>query len=104
MELKIYFRNARTMSSLFCIKDSTPFALRSKVVYCYMCAGCDASYIGKTSRYLRTRICEHLGKSAITSRPLKASVFSAIREHNCFVRPSAESFTLLTSGISDMDI
>ena len=45
VELKIYFHSARKMLSLFHIKDSTPFALRSKVVYCYTCAGCDASYI-----------------------------------------------------------
>ena len=102
-ELKIYFRSAQKMSSLFCIKDSTPFALRSKVVFCYTCAGCDASYIRKTSRHLHTRICEHLGILAI-SRSLKTPVFSAIREHNCSVRPSDESFTILTSGISDMDI
>ena len=104
VELKIYFRSARKMSSLFRIQDSTPFALRLKVVYCYTCAGCDASYIGKTSRHLHTRICEHLGISARTSRPWKIPVFSATREHICSVRPSAESFTILTSGISDMDI
>ena len=103
VELKIDFRSARKVSSLFRIKDSTPFVLRSKVVYCYKCAGCDASYIRKTSQH-HTRICEHLGISAITSRLLKSPVFSAIREHNFSVRPSAESFTILTSGISDIDI
>ena len=46
----------------------------------------------------------HLGISAITSRPLKTPVLSAIREHICSVRPSAESFTILTSVISDMNI
>ena len=104
VELKIYFRSARKISSLFRIKDSTPFALRSKVVYCYTCAICDVSYIEKISRHQHTRICEHLGIAAITPRPLKTPVFSAIREHYCSVGPSAESFTILTSGISDMNI
>ena len=104
VDLKVYFRCARKMSSLFKCKDTTPFALRSKVVYCYTCASCDASYIGKTSRHLHTRICEHLGISSATSKPLKTPVFSAIREHQCSARPSAECFKVLTSGSSDMDI
>ena len=106
VELKIYFRSVRKMSSLFRIKNSTLFALRLKIVYCYTGAGCDASYIGKTSRHLHTCICEHLGISAISSRPLKTPVFSTIYV-NIFVllyRPSAESFRILTSGKSDMDI
>ena len=47
VELKIYIRSAWKMSLLFPIKDSTPFARRSKVVYCYMCAGCDAATLDK---------------------------------------------------------
>ena len=42
--------------------------------------------------------------SAITSRPLKTPVLSVTREHICSVGPSAEFFTILTSGISDIDI
>ncbi|XP_065647894.1 uncharacterized protein LOC136077140 [Hydra vulgaris] len=44
----------------FCIKDPLPKMLKSNVVYKFSCAGCNASYIGETSRHLTTRINEHL--------------------------------------------
>ena len=34
--------------------------LRSKVVYKIVCPGCNASYVGQTSRHLTTRLNEHL--------------------------------------------
>ena len=40
-----------------------PDALKSHVVYKFICAGCNASYIGYTTSYLTTRIDEHFNKS-----------------------------------------
>ena len=45
---------------MFSVKDPVPFDLRSRVVYKFLCAGCNASYIGETSRHLSTRVREHL--------------------------------------------
>ena len=50
------------ISSLFPMKDSVPFDLRSYVVYKFVCGSCKADYIGRTKRYLWTRIKEHLEK------------------------------------------
>ena len=46
--------------NMFSVKDSVPQGLRSRVVYKFSCAGCNASYIGETTRHLRTRAREHL--------------------------------------------
>ena len=40
-------------------KDKTPDEYKSSVVYEFSCPGCRSSYIGKTDRYLYTRIKEH---------------------------------------------
>ena len=42
--------------------DSYPSVLNSKVVYKFVCANCNASYVGQTHRHLTTRIDEHFGK------------------------------------------
>ena len=48
--------------SFFSCKDSIPKFLQSSVVYQITCAGCNACYIGKTKRHLKTRIEEHFRK------------------------------------------
>jgi len=45
---------------MFSVKDPVPFDLRSRVVYKFTCAGCNACYVGETSRHNLTRIHEHL--------------------------------------------
>ena len=44
---------------MFIVKDRTPVALKSMVVYQVSCAGCNSRYIGETSRHFSTRIKEH---------------------------------------------
>ena len=34
--------------------------LRSRVIYKFLCAGCNANYIGETTRHFSTRVREHL--------------------------------------------
>jgi hypothetical protein len=45
---------------MFSTKDVIPLGLKSFVIYKFMCASCNACYIGETSRHLSTRIKEHL--------------------------------------------
>jgi len=40
-------------------KDSLPKDLHTNVVYKISCDNCDASYVGQTRRFLKTRISEH---------------------------------------------
>ena len=53
--------------SLFSVKDVIPSDQRSFVVYYFSCPGCNASYVGETTRILMTRMDEHLhsGKGSI---------------------------------------
>ena len=48
------------IGSLFSLKDSLPLTHKSHVVYKFSCAGCNASYIGETTRQLGVRANEHL--------------------------------------------
>ena len=48
------------LRNMFSVKDSVPQGLRSRVVYKFSSAGCNASYIGETTRHLCTRVREHL--------------------------------------------
>ena len=42
------------------MKDPIPGGLRSRVVYKFTCAGCNACYVGETTRHFSTRVREHL--------------------------------------------
>ena len=45
---------------MFGVKDPIPCGLRTCGVYKFLCAGCNAGYVGETSRHLFTRVREHL--------------------------------------------
>ena len=45
---------------MFGVKDPIPLGLRTSVDYKFLCEGCNASYVGETSRYLSTRVREHM--------------------------------------------
>ena len=45
---------------MFGLKDPIPRGLRTCVVYKFLCASCNACYVGETPRQLSTRVREHL--------------------------------------------
>ena len=45
---------------MFSSKDSVPNGLRSRVVYKFACAGCNACNVGETAPHFSTRAREHL--------------------------------------------
>ena len=51
------------------VKDPIPGGLRSRVVYKFVCAGCNACYVSETTRHFSTRVREHL----VSDRPLTFS-------------------------------
>ena len=69
------------MSSYFSYKDKFPISLRSGVIYKFTCAGCNACYIGCTSRYWEKRLEEHTHISARTGRPLNGTQVFAPLQH-----------------------
>jgi len=48
------------IGNLFGVKDPIPGGLRSRVVYKFTCAGCNACYVSETSRHFFTCVREHL--------------------------------------------
>ena len=45
---------------MFGVKDPIPCGFRTCVIYKFLCAGCNACYVGETSRHLSTRVGEQL--------------------------------------------
>ena len=45
---------------MFGVKDPIPGGLRSRVVYKFACASCNACCVGETARHFSTRVREHL--------------------------------------------
>ena len=55
IEIKLAFSSFK-VGSMFSVKDPVPLDLRSRVVYKFLCAECNACYIRETSRHLSTRV------------------------------------------------
>ncbi len=75
------------IANCFSLKDRPLSSLKANVVYKFVCASCNASYVGETSRHLSVRINEHLNtdKSSHIYKHLRAN--QACKDNcsnNCF--------------------
>ena len=61
LKVKLVFTSEK-LRCAFSTKDPYKSEHLSKVVYKFVCASCNASYVGQTCRHLATRIDEHFGK------------------------------------------
>ena len=106
--LKIVFTSPVRVKSFFTFKDKSPKMLLSGLVYKYKCGGCNATYYGKTKRYFKTWICEHLGISHLTGEEVKIdnNKLSAIQVHLlcCNYAPAFEDFSILTRESNDFKL
>ena len=79
--------------SWFGAKDPIPAGLRSRVIYKFSCAGCNACYIGDTNRHFATRISEHLASDK------HSHIFKHLRgSENCRSLCSEDCFKILDSA------
>ena len=62
LKIELIFSLFKT-GSLFSVKDSIPSEQKSFVVSLFACAGCNASYIGETTRHLLIRMEEHFSSN-----------------------------------------
>ena len=106
LDVRTVFVNNYSIGSFFKTKDRIPISLCSSVIYNYTCGGCNASYIGKTTRNLSIRICEHKGLSYRTKRVLNKPMQSSIREHSHEKDHviNRENFEVLDSSSFDNDL
>ena len=106
VSFKLVFKPSCRLSHFFHFKDTVPTDVRSLVVYEFKCGSCNASYIGKTTRHLRQRVCEHQGISSRTGRELGMKLFSSIRQHSQDTnRPfSFQDFRILSTASNSHDL
>ncbi|XP_057293867.1 uncharacterized protein LOC130622418 [Hydractinia symbiolongicarpus] len=91
--VKLIFFSKRRLRNCFAFKDRIPESLRSGLVYCFKCSGCNATYYGKTKRHFKVRMSENLGISALTGKRVKPGPqASAVLEHLMFCNNSPASF------------
>jgi hypothetical protein len=76
------------IGSYFSPKDRVPQHLRSHVIYEFICLGCNAKYIGLTTRHLETRVREHLsddrGVTAIAQHLRQSEKCKKLCTPTCF--------------------
>ena len=83
------------VGKLFSVKGSVSKYLRSFVVYRFTCPGCNASYIGETTRHLTTRIKEYLETDS------KSHIFKHLNTNRkCKELCNAECFEIISSTTS----
>ena len=51
LDIKLAFSTFK-VRNVFSSNDSVPYSFRSRVVYQFTCAGCNACYIGDTTRHI----------------------------------------------------
>ena len=88
------------IGTMFSLKARTPEHLRSSVVYHFVCAACNDSYVGETIRHFDTRVNEHLTKhtqpSSIFLHLEQNQECRALANKNCFsiIDTARTKFTL----------
>ena len=93
--------------SWFGAKDPIPAGLRSRVIYKFSCAGCNACYIGETNRHFATRIREHLAsdKHSHIFKHLRGSEnCRSLSSEDCFKIPDSASTRFQLKIKEAMDI
>ena len=80
-KVKIVFKTSNRLKNYFSFKDVVPEPLRSCQIYYFTCGSCNASYVGKTFRYMKVRVSEHEGVSPRTSKHLKGNLPTSVRDH-----------------------
>ena len=106
MSIRIVFRPSCRLSTSFPFKDRIPIALRSHVVYKFMCQCCSALYVGQTRRHIHTRISEHMKVSPLTGKKRSIPTMSSILalKHMQKYPVSASDFKILSSATSEWDL
>ena len=72
---------------MFNVKDPIIKSVKSFVVYKFVCPGCNACYIGETTRHMLRRIKEYLEmdkKSHILGHLVNNEICKALSTGNCF--------------------
>ena len=105
--IKFAFTNSYKVWSLLPnAKESLPADMQSKIIYIFQCGACNSTYIGCTIRLVKSRICEHLGRSFRTNQPLTKPIFSAPRAHSISEDHviTKENFSVIANAENQYDL
>ena len=91
------FSNTSRIQNLTKHKEKMPTTLDSGIVYEYKCGDCNATYIGSSTKSLRTRASEHFGYSSRSGNMLVRPPPSSIRNHmeSCKLRRTLDQFSII---------
>ena len=107
-KIKIALRAGIKIGSLFNYKDKISSKSRSHVVYKFTCGDCNVTYIGKTIRHFKVRMCEHLGISHITGklRKYNPNQDTAIKKHlrDTGHQCSCDNFEIINRANTDLEL
>ena len=81
LQIRFVLCPAQRLSYFFSFKDKIPKNLKSCVMYHFKCRCCSASYEGQKVSHLHTRVSEHLGISALTSKESSNPKLIGILQH-----------------------
>ena len=98
IDLRLVFTTFK-VRNLFNVKDAVPEGLRTRVVYKFSCASCNACYVGETSRHFSTRVREHLlsDRSSNVFKHLQGSEF-------CRASCTPDCFEILDSAATKYQV
>ena len=98
LNFKITFTSFK-IKQYFTSKDKIPFDLQSMLVYKFTCAGCGSSYIGETTRHIKTRIEEHI------KRDKNSHIFKHIhKDPNCLNSLNEDSFKIIDTASNSFNL
>ncbi|CAH3121911.1 unnamed protein product, partial [Pocillopora meandrina] len=98
LDIKLVFSSIK-IGNPFGVKDPVPDGLRSRVVYKFLCAGCNACYVGETCRHFSTRVREHL----VIDRA--SYIFNHLKDSpHCRVLCSADDFHVLDHAFTSFQL
>ena len=93
VRVKLVFTSDKLLQT-FSYKDSYPSVLSSNVVYNFVCASCNATYVGQTHQHLANRIDEHFGKDK------KSHIYQHLMSSSdCLNAFSRDCFTILSESL-----
>ena len=91
-KIKIVFTSFK-IGSLFSTKDKIASILKSNVIYKFKCGNCNATYIGETTRHLKTRMDEHLKYKK------ESHIYQHIHNNiSCLDKSNYDCFSILDSA------
>ena len=95
MDVRLAFQSFK-LKNMLDTKD--PLPLKSFVVYKFICARCNACYVGYTTRHLTTRIHEHLNDK-------QSHIHKHLRSNNAYFEIcDASCFTVVDSANTEYEL